>query len=133
MPKLLQKKESQKLKLQRQMQRKKSLNVAEKVKKKRNQPIKFRLIKSKKKQLAVLIDPDKQTSESLLQLIELAENARVDCFFVGGSLLLNNQLNEFVALIKENCNIPVILFPGSNTQICEKADAIFFLSLIFLM
>ena len=83
-----------------------------------------------KKQFAILIDPDKLSKTQLLNTIQLAVENRVDYFFVGGSLLLNNQLNEFVALIKESCNIPVILFPGSNTQICDKADAIFFLSLI---
>ena len=45
---------------------------------------------SSHKQLVVLIDPDKQNEHSLLHLIELAKNARVDFFFVGGSLLLEN-------------------------------------------
>ena len=35
-----------------------------------------------------------------------------------------------ITVIKANCTIPVILFPGSTLQINEKADALFFLSLI---
>jgi putative glycerol-1-phosphate prenyltransferase len=35
-----------------------------------------------------------------------------------------------VSAIKEKCNIPVILFPGSPDQITPKADALLYLSLI---
>jgi phosphoglycerol geranylgeranyltransferase len=54
----------------------------------------------------------------------------VDFFLVGGSLLTNLYLNKVVALIKDHCNIPVILFPGSNMHINAAADALLFLSLI---
>ena len=82
---------------------------------------------SSHKQLVVLIDPDKQNEHSLLHLIELAKNARVDFFFVGGSLLLENCFEE---TIKTNSKIPVIIFPGNSYQVSKQADAILFLSLI---
>lgn len=86
--------------------------------------------KSGQKKFAVLIDPDKVTHESLLQTVDLSVKAEVDYIFLGGSLLLNDVLDECVEGIKNNCKIPVILFPGSVTQINNKADAIFLLSLI---
>ena len=86
--------------------------------------------KSAGKQLAVLIDPDKQSVETLLPLIQLAENARVDFFFVGGSLLLENSFEQTVQTLKANSKIPVVVFPGNNYQISKHADAVLFLSLI---
>ena len=82
------------------------------------------------KAFAVLIDPDKLTSESLLETIQLAKQANVDYLFVGGSLVVTDTLDKVVAAIKANCSIPVVLFPGSPDQITPKADALLYLSLI---
>jgi len=82
------------------------------------------------KAFAVLIDPDKLTPESLLETIQLAKQANVDYLFVGGSLVVTDTLDKVVAAIKENCSIPVVLFPGSPDQITPKADALLYLSLI---
>jgi len=89
-----------------------------------------KLKNSKEPKLAVLIDPDKQTPGSLLSLIEVACNNKVDFFFIGGSLLVEKNFEETVNVIKEHSAIPVIIFPGSNYQLSNKADAILFLSLI---
>ena len=83
-----------------------------------------------KKSFAVLIDPDKVNDTSIEQLITLAVGAKVDYFFVGGSLVISNYLDECVKFIKRNCNIPVILFPGSPNQVSKYADALLYLSLI---
>ena len=83
-----------------------------------------------KKSFAVLIDPDKVNSSSLDELIDLAVAAKVDYLFVGGSLVISNQLDEVVQQIKSNCSIPVILFPGSPSQVSKFADALLYLSLI---
>ena len=83
-----------------------------------------------KKLFAILIDPDKQRNSDLLSTIQKANSANVDCFFVGGSLLLNDNLRECIKTIKENSSIPVLLFPGSELQINKDADGILFLSLI---
>ncbi len=78
----------------------------------------------------VLIDPDKVNDSSLESTIALAAEARVDYFFVGGSLVVSSYLDECVQLIKKSCTIPVILFPGSPGQLSRYADALLYLSLI---
>jgi putative glycerol-1-phosphate prenyltransferase len=83
-----------------------------------------------KKQLAVLIDPDKSGIKEIEKLAALASESQVDYFFVGGSLLINNQLEQSIKALKEGRDIPVILFPGNTMQLSWKADAILFLSLI---
>ncbi|MGY8931515.1 MAG: phosphoglycerol geranylgeranyltransferase, partial [Flavobacteriales bacterium] len=91
------------------------------------------ILKSKKegkKIFAILIDPDKQTNEELLETVNIANNSNVDYFFVGGSLLINNSLEQSILTIKSNSSIPVVLFPGNAMQVSENADAILFLSLI---
>ncbi|MES1216473.1 MAG: geranylgeranylglyceryl/heptaprenylglyceryl phosphate synthase [Bacteroidota bacterium] len=86
--------------------------------------------KQGKKSFAVLIDPDKVNASVLNELIELSISSHVDYFLVGGSLVISNHLDECVQHVKKNCNIPVILFPGSPTQISKYADALLYLSLI---
>lgn len=86
--------------------------------------------KEGKKQLAILIDPDKHSGESFFPLIEEALLAQVDYFFVGGSLMISDRLDSCIQSIKEICNVPVILFPGSPMQISRFADAVLFISLI---
>jgi phosphoglycerol geranylgeranyltransferase len=83
-----------------------------------------------KKSFAVLIDPDKVNDDNMVQLIELAISSDVDYFFVGGSLVISDYLDECVQLIKKSCSIPVVLFPGSPSQISKYADALLYLSLI---
>lgn len=85
---------------------------------------------SSKKLFAILVDPDKQNKNALLNIIKKAKSAQVDLFFVGGSLLTNDNLNSCIETLKENCQIPVVLFPGNAMQVNNKADAILFLSLI---
>ncbi len=83
-----------------------------------------------KKSFAVLIDPDKVNDGKMQNLIDLAMSAKVDYFLVGGSLVISNYLDECVQYIKRSCNIPVILFPGSPSQVSKYADALLYLSLI---
>ena len=85
---------------------------------------------SSEKKLAVLIDPDKVRLGKLDQLIDLSIRAKVDVFFIGGSLVVNNQLDACLTSIKERCDIPLVLFPGDSYQLSYKADGILFLSLI---
>ncbi|MDE3212282.1 MAG: geranylgeranylglyceryl/heptaprenylglyceryl phosphate synthase [Bacteroidota bacterium] len=85
---------------------------------------------SGKKSFAVLIDPDKVDDQKVMQLVELGVNAKIDYFLVGGSLVVSNYIDECVRLIKKHCSIPVILFPGSPSQVSRNADALLYLSLI---
>lgn len=86
--------------------------------------------KSLQKCFAVLIDPDKVAEPQLDELIRLSLDARVDYFLVGGSLVISSHLDQVVQYIKANCSIPVILFPGSPSQVSKYADALLYLSLI---
>lgn len=83
-----------------------------------------------RKSFAVLIDPDKADTATIDQLVKLSTEAGVDYFLAGGSLVISNRLDEMVQQIKTTCNIPVILFPGSPSQITKHADALLYLSLI---
>lgn len=83
-----------------------------------------------KKSLAVLIDPDGTKLDNFQKTIDQANEFGVDYLFVGGSLLLEDRLDECVRLIKSNSDLPVVLFPGNGFQIHPKADALLLLSLL---
>ncbi|HNP53032.1 MAG TPA: geranylgeranylglyceryl/heptaprenylglyceryl phosphate synthase [Ferruginibacter sp.] len=86
--------------------------------------------KRHQKSFAVLVDPDKVDDAKMDALVNLAVSAHVDYFLVGGSLVISSYLDECVQFIKANCSIPVVLFPGSPSQISRYADALLYLSLI---
>ncbi|MFK5857262.1 MAG: geranylgeranylglyceryl/heptaprenylglyceryl phosphate synthase [Bacteroidota bacterium] len=88
------------------------------------------LFNKQKKQLAVLIDPDKLSPDELADIAIISEKAGVDFLFVGGSLMTSDTLFHCIRTLKENSKIPVILFPGNSYQISRNADAMLFLSLI---
>lgn len=83
-----------------------------------------------RKHFAVLVDPDKYSEEEAAGIARLAAGSGVDFIFVGGSLLSNDNLGQCLNALKDNCSIPVVLFPGSVMQIDRRADAILLLSLI---
>jgi len=83
-----------------------------------------------KKNFAVLVDPDKSTTASLKKLAGIASKAGVDYFFFGGSLLMHGKGEEQISILRDNSDIPVILFPGSSLQIYPNAHGILLLSLI---
>jgi putative glycerol-1-phosphate prenyltransferase len=86
--------------------------------------------KAGRKSFAVLIDPDKVDNEKIEQLAALGTDAKVDYFFVGGSLVISSHLDECIRQLKAACDIPVVLFPGSPSQVSKYADALLYLSLI---
>lgn len=82
------------------------------------------------KKFVVLIDPDKLRLNNIDTIINISLKSKVDYFFIGGSLVVNNMLDQCLMKIREACDIPMILFPGSSLQISYKADAILYMSLI---
>jgi len=82
------------------------------------------------KSFAVLVDPDKVNPTIIDELSSLAVASKVDYLLVGGSLVISNHLDEVVQQFKSRCNIPIILFPGSPSQVSRYADALLYLSLI---
>jgi phosphoglycerol geranylgeranyltransferase len=86
---------------------------------------------SGRKLLAVLIDPDFGQDEAQLErTVQNACMAKADLIFVGGSLLTSASFDRCVELVRKCSNRPVVLFPGSPSQLSRHADAVLFLSLI---
>ncbi|WMJ71585.1 geranylgeranylglyceryl/heptaprenylglyceryl phosphate synthase [Cytophagaceae bacterium ABcell3] len=83
-----------------------------------------------KKSFAVLLDPDKLTTSECIKLVNKSQEAVIDYFFIGGSLITRKNFNDIIKVVKDHSDIPVVIFPGSNLQIDENADAILLLSLI---
>ena len=77
-------------------------------------------------QLIILIDPDKYNPE----IIKMADYCKVKYIFVGGSKLRGNTFEKTIKSIKSITKIPVIIFPGDETQVSKYADGILILSLI---
>jgi len=88
--------------------------------------------KTKKKPLHFsLLDPDKQSPEEAGYLAKTATEAGSSAIMVGGSTLSSQkQVDEAVKSIKENTDLPVILFPSGAKFLSKHADAVFFMSLL---
>ncbi len=82
------------------------------------------------KLLAILLDPDKINLKNVETLIEKINQSPATHIFIGGSLVESNILDKLIIKVKQNCNLPVVLFPGNPSQISGQADGILFLSLI---
>ena len=89
-----------------------------------------RLSDTSKKKFVVLIDPDKPSNEQIIDIVKKSVQAGVDFFFVGGSLLTTDSLDNCIKLIKQHCDIPVLIFPGNSLQISKWCDGFLLLSLI---
>ncbi len=78
-----------------------------------------------------LIDPDSQSPEEAARMARAATEGGTDAIMVGGSVgAAGVLLHETVKKIKEQTDLPVILFPSSVAGLCENADALFFMSLL---
>ncbi len=78
----------------------------------------------------VLIDPDKVDPKQLPRLVETATEAGADAFLVGGSLMVRDQFDAVLRIVKGATPLPTIIFPGSLFQISSVADAILYLVLV---
>lgn len=77
-----------------------------------------------RKLLALLIDPEKQSSvQALYPFLSLP-----DLIFVGGST--GNQCDNCVEELRKHTSRPIVLFPGNIIQFTAKADALLFLSVL---
>ena len=78
-----------------------------------------------------LIDPDTQSPSQATAMARAATEGGTDAIMVGGSVgAAGVLLHDTVARIKEQTDLPVILFPSSVAGLCENADAVFFMSLL---
>lgn len=81
------------------------------------------------KSLAVLIDPDTNL-ENINEVCKLCNELSVDFIFCGGSLVTQGQTDACIYHIKQQTQIPVLIFPGNEMHVSNKADGILFLSLV---
>ena len=91
------------------------------------------ILKSKsenKKLLAILLDPDKLTLDTISFLVEKINQSPATHLFVGGSSFEGTNLNEIILKIKLETTLPIILFPGNPSQISNDANGILFLMLL---
>jgi phosphoglycerol geranylgeranyltransferase len=87
---------------------------------------------AKKKKLHFsLLDPDKQKPEVAGELAKTVTELGSSAIMVGGSTLTSQkQVDDTVKAIKENSELPVILFPSCARFLSKYADAVFFMSLL---
>ena len=91
------------------------------------------ILKSKsesKKLLAILLDPDKLTLDTIPFLVQKINQSPATHLFVGGSSFEGTNLNEIILKIKLETTLPIILFPGNPSQISDEANGILFLMLL---
>ncbi len=87
--------------------------------------------KKELKMLGILIDPDHfETLKDLDKYLDALIANTPHYIFIGGSLINNDLFEKSILRIKEKLSIPVIIFPGNQQQISDKADGILLLSLI---
>jgi phosphoglycerol geranylgeranyltransferase len=78
-----------------------------------------------------LLDPEKLGPTETAKLARVIEEAGSSAIMVGGSLNVNEgTMDETIKIIKENCSLPVIIFPSNVNTISRYADAIWFMSLL---
>ncbi|MDP4116058.1 MAG: geranylgeranylglyceryl/heptaprenylglyceryl phosphate synthase [Bacteroidota bacterium] len=87
-------------------------------------------IKQKGAAYLILIDPDQLRDDMLEAFIKHCERSGVDGLLVGGSLMGGVDFNRYIHQVKSVSNLPVIIFPGSESQISSYADAILFISVV---
>ena len=81
-------------------------------------------------QVLALIDPDAKNDTKLPQIMETINKSNFDGLLVGGSRIVDDNFNKRLSFIKENTDLPIVLFPGDSSQISKEAEAILFLSLL---
>jgi len=78
-----------------------------------------------------LIDPDSQEPREAAAMAHAALEGGTDGIMVGGSIGASGScLENTVHAIKEEVDLPVILFPSGTAGLCPGADAVFFMSLL---
>lgn len=88
------------------------------------------VIENKGAAFFMLLDPDKLENGQIGEFAVYCEKNSVDAFLIGGSLLMEGELDEFIIKLKSFSNIPAIIFPGAVNQLSKNADALLYLSVV---
>jgi phosphoglycerol geranylgeranyltransferase len=86
--------------------------------------------KGGKKHLLPLIDPDKISEGSAIQLGKTAQELGISAILIGGSILTEDNMDQCIQHLKKHFTGKILLFPGNTMQLSKYADGILFLSLI---
>lgn len=78
-----------------------------------------------------VIDPPNQSPETAGKIAKIAEAEGAAAIAVGGSVGAQGELLDNTILqIKDNCKLPVVLFPGNIATLSKHADAVYFMSML---
>ena len=77
----------------------------------------------------VLIDPEQCNIDKCAKLAMQVEQAGADAILLGGSFL-TNDLHPIAKALKQETELPIVLFPGDSMHLTPYADAILYISLI---
>lgn len=83
------------------------------------------------KGFALLADPDELDRENYFEsLISGLKELPCDFVLVGGSLIQEGGFSERIEKLRQSVSLPLVLFPGSPSQLHPGFDAVLFLSLV---
>lgn len=78
-----------------------------------------------------LIDPASQSLQKTAEIARAAHEAGTDFIMVGGSTGITKELMDgCIDAIRSATDRKIIIFPGSDSMVSEKADALYFMSLL---
>lgn len=77
-----------------------------------------------------LIDPDLKNDSHLYEIIKKSNNPTFDAILIGGSKIEDDNFENRVKIIKENSDLPLLLFPGSSKQLTKQIKTVLYLNLI---
>jgi putative glycerol-1-phosphate prenyltransferase len=81
-------------------------------------------------QILALIDPDSKNDPILSQIVRIINKSSYDGILVGGSSISDNNFEDRLKIIRDETDLPIIIFPGDSSQVSKIADGILFLSLL---
>tara|TARA_X000001036_G_C20418860_1_gene700296 strand:+ start:20 stop:730 length:711 start_codon:yes stop_codon:yes gene_type:complete len=94
----------------------------------------YDIIKSIKNKLGfcklALIDPDLKNDLKLNKILMKINSSDFHAILIGGSNIIDDKYEERIKYIKDNTDLPLIVFPGSSIQITKQIDTILYLNLI---
>lgn len=85
---------------------------------------------SGQKLLAILLDPDKIEHEKFAEIVSAINSSPATHVFIGGSNVADGKTDELAKFLRQNCQLPLVLFPGHPSQITNHAHGILLLSLV---
>ncbi|MGB9703609.1 MAG: geranylgeranylglyceryl/heptaprenylglyceryl phosphate synthase [Candidatus Micrarchaeia archaeon] len=92
----------------------------------------YEVLSTKGAMLFTLIDPvDYQNEEDVIKVARIVYENGADTILVGGSVgVQGEELDAILKKIRENVDIPIVLFPGNIATISKFADAMYFMILL---